>query len=1173
MDSSTQRQGVEKTACRAGLPQESRRRAWAALTGVSTNTAPASSATAAEDQARAWEQQEHYYRASLREVFGNLDPLPSKIFRIPFLGVEPAVLPEEATVLLAQPSIAVSAAHDRIICVLAQLHSLRYCPQVPNLALILLGFLSESETFSAMEALLRRNKEMPMLLLSKRDETAFIKTFRTLVKSYYPQLSAHLEALGAPVRAIFASWFRGFFTGWLPIEDVHRVVDAYLFEGPKVLIRFGLALLKIAKRKLKATPNGGDIDRVFRRWVARSVVRRLVAAGAPVPPSVPPHLVAELASPASADPLLPDDYSFALLSETAFNGISGLSRSTITKLMDKYLAATAPAPAPAGAVAAGAASSGAGAVAAAGASGAGAAGSSAASAPQTGRDREGDEVLTINRQNSVVTVASAAGGPAEAALAGSRARALSAASGSTSVGIAGAGAGGSGAPGSAIAPGNVTEYGVVYDALGVEPGEDPAASALLGVWYNPKVVGVGTRLMSLDFSPCEAGGLVQRMRGSIKRLREDMYIPQLHSHGMGSMGSVHGSSGGGVGGGHAGPHWLGVGAGGSGASAAVGLAGEPGGTGMEAANESTMTRTAGWLSALRHALGFDGSSGGGGSIGSASGAGSRRGSLTGRGGGPGLGAAFLGPAADGAAAAGGSGGHRSVFEVFGQPHGSSSSSSSAGAGGPSLAIHAPGDAPASTDARKPLDVAGLHAGEGHSAELTPSIIRELAIGPVVERSTAPDRSSGGLATGFAAGGSSGSGSGSGAIISAGPGLSSVGVSRGIKREPVSSVAFSVASSPHLASLCTLLPQSVAAVNWTCVYSTDVHGWSLDTLYNLAAGFAPVMLIVQAQIRSSSSSGAAAASGGGGAYGSTSSAIGVTTAPGSPAADGGAASVGGSDRADATTAAGATATALRLATAVSSKRPVFGFFASRGLRPAMAAVGGSSSSASSSSGSGGAPTTAQAGPVAYGGRTDFLFQLFPELNVFPVSNLEVELPGDSGAAAGTAADAGGDATGRSAASAAAAAGTSLFAPGVGAADLLGTGHLTVLHRDSFLSCLPEFLCIGGTPGKAGAHALRLSRDLQTAVAARSFLADMSVPLHDRAGGGGSGSSSGGVDASGSTPSTVSEVPLDILAVEAYAFIDRAGSFMEAPDAALSRAALQAKRAYLQRLDGFWKPEAK
>jgi hypothetical protein len=1012
--------GVDKSTCRHGIDVSGRRSAWMAL---ATNTDAAGSgfssplaSTASSQMAR-----EHYYRAALREVFGNLDPLPSKIFRIPFLGVEPAVLPEEATVLLSQPSIAVSAAHDRIICVLAQLHSLRYCPQVPNLALILLGYLSESETFSAMEHLLRHNREQPMLLLSKRDETAFIKTFRTLVKSYYPQLSAHLEALGAPVRAIYSSWFRGFFTGWLPIEDCHRVIDAYLYEGPKVLIRYGLALLKIAKRRLKATFHGGDIDRVFRRWVARAVVRRTVAAGGPALLNIPPHLAAELSSPASADPLLPDEYSFTLLSDTAFGGISGLSRATITKLMDKYLAAassTAAAAAPAASPAVGASSaahSSGGAAAAASAAGV----SDSKTGPRLGSP---EGAVTVTHQNSLVSGAGAA-------VAGAAASARAESPGETS-----------------------TETGVVYDRLGLEPGEDPAASVLLGTWYNPKVVGIGTRLMSADFSPCEAPALLQRMRASQGRLRRDMYTPAPASgasttgagslssppaggaevHGMGALGSptATGSSRGtGVaaedtqGRGHR-DH--GHGAGGGGASGRRGSGTETG----------TIGRTAGWLSALRGSLGLSNDS----------------------------------------------------------THALADQRLQAAQAGTSHSPPAEGDA---AFAMHQLHTAG---------------------GPTLQ-----------------------------------------------------AVAFSVASSPHLASLCTLLPPSVATLNWTCLYSTDVHGWSLDTLYSLAAGFAPVMVVLQAQVRPPGGSGHSAGAG--------------AAAPGGSGSSGS----GGGAAADATSAHGSAvdglsllgSTASRLATAVSSKRPVFGFYASRGLRQR----GTAGAAAASSSGSSGA---------SYGGRADFLFQIYPELNVFPVSNAEVEstpLPttargGGLGSPAGS--------TGRPASvvsatsDAAGAAAQPSYGMGLTALDLAGTGHRTTLHRDHFLSCLPEHLCVGGVAGRAGSHALRLSRDLGTAVGSQTFLSDMSVPLtaegvHGVEGGhaaaarhtGIGGRSGPGVASAGTGAGSAGEdVQMDVLALEVYAFIDRAGHFQEAAstaaDAAGAKALSHAKRLYLQRLEKFWAP---
>ncbi|RYG40336.1 hypothetical protein EON68_04360, partial [archaeon] len=238
--------------------------------------------------------------------------------------------------------MAVSAAHDRVIAVLAQLHSLRYCPQVPNLALLLLHVMGEAEAFTALEALLRHNQSTRMLMLSRKEEAAFVKTFRMLIKNYFPRLSAHLESLsGSAVRTMLTSWFRGFFMGWLPPDDVHNIIDAYLYEGPKVLLRYGLALCKLTKKKLKALSTGAEVVHFMRRWVCASYVQSL-------PPltlaALPADLVTSLAASGSAmEAATP--YSFDALSHAAFK-MSNLSRKLMLQLMDRYLAA-APEPAPA----------------------------------------------------------------------------------------------------------------------------------------------------------------------------------------------------------------------------------------------------------------------------------------------------------------------------------------------------------------------------------------------------------------------------------------------------------------------------------------------------------------------------------------------------------------------------------------------------------------------------------------------------------------------------------------------------------------------------------------------------------------------------------------------------------------------------------------------------------
>jgi hypothetical protein len=59
------------------------------------------------------------------------------------------------------------------------------------------------------------------------------------------------------------------------------------------------------------------------------------------------------------------------------------------------------------------------------------------------------------------------------------------------------------------------------------------------------------------------------------------------------------------------------------------------------------------------------------------------------------------------------------------------------------------------------------------------------------------------------------------------------------------------------------------------------------------------------------------------------------------------------------------------------------------------------------------------------------------------------------------------------------------------------------------------------------------------------------------------------AGGCTPVAAGgEVPLDVLAVEAFCFVDRGGAFLESSGAHGSRELVRAKTALLQRLDSFF-----
>ncbi|KAA0152108.1 hypothetical protein FNF29_04222 [Cafeteria roenbergensis] len=238
-----------KAACRLGLHPALRRSLWRRLVKA--------------------EPRADFYSAACVRVFGSAQPKPSRLFRVPFLGNTPWAAPPDIVPLLSQPSVSTSSAHDRIVCVLAQLYGLVHCPMAANLALLLLAHASEAESFAVLESLLSPAAGERRLFQTPSDDAAFARAFMEVTRERHPQLIRHLETCGrdAALR-MFESWFRTLFYGWLPFADVLCIVDVFLSEGPKALIRLGMAWLRARKRALKRCSTIDEVEASLRGWVA-----------------------------------------------------------------------------------------------------------------------------------------------------------------------------------------------------------------------------------------------------------------------------------------------------------------------------------------------------------------------------------------------------------------------------------------------------------------------------------------------------------------------------------------------------------------------------------------------------------------------------------------------------------------------------------------------------------------------------------------------------------------------------------------------------------------------------------------------------------------------------------------------------------------------------------------
>jgi len=70
------------------------------------------------------------------------------------------------------------------------------------------------------------------------------------VQSYLPNLAEHFHTLRIPTDIFAANWFITMFSYDLSIDIVLSIMEVFLLEGKKSLIRFSLALLKHMEEKL-----------------------------------------------------------------------------------------------------------------------------------------------------------------------------------------------------------------------------------------------------------------------------------------------------------------------------------------------------------------------------------------------------------------------------------------------------------------------------------------------------------------------------------------------------------------------------------------------------------------------------------------------------------------------------------------------------------------------------------------------------------------------------------------------------------------------------------------------------------------------------------------------------------------------------------------------------------
>ncbi|XP_035520590.1 TBC1 domain family member 2B [Morone saxatilis] len=119
-----------------------------------------------------------------------------------------------------------------------------YCQGLNRLAAIALLYLDQEDAFwsliAIVEVFMPRDYYTKTLLGSQVDQ----RVFKDLMCEKLPRLHAHFEQYKVDFSLITFNWFLVVFVDSVVSDILFKIWDAFLFEGPKIIFRFALALFK-----------------------------------------------------------------------------------------------------------------------------------------------------------------------------------------------------------------------------------------------------------------------------------------------------------------------------------------------------------------------------------------------------------------------------------------------------------------------------------------------------------------------------------------------------------------------------------------------------------------------------------------------------------------------------------------------------------------------------------------------------------------------------------------------------------------------------------------------------------------------------------------------------------------------------------------------------------------
>ncbi|KAM6937516.1 TBC1 domain family member 2B [Xenentodon cancila] len=146
-----------------------------------------------------------------------------------------------------------------------------YCQGLNRLAAIALLYLDEEDAFwtliAIVEVFMPRDYYTKTLLGSQVDQ----RVFKDLMNEKLPRLHAHFEQYKVDFSLITFNWFLVVFVDSVVSDILFKIWDAFLFEGPKIIFRFALALFKYKEEEFLKLQDSTAIFK-YLRYFTRTIL-------------------------------------------------------------------------------------------------------------------------------------------------------------------------------------------------------------------------------------------------------------------------------------------------------------------------------------------------------------------------------------------------------------------------------------------------------------------------------------------------------------------------------------------------------------------------------------------------------------------------------------------------------------------------------------------------------------------------------------------------------------------------------------------------------------------------------------------------------------------------------------------------------------------------------------